>query len=51
MTAPEIIALVAIVLIIGAAIGYLVYSKRRGKKCVGCPYSDSCSSCSCKKDK
>ena len=48
MTPPEIIAIVAIVLIVGGAIFYLVRAKRRGQKCVGCPYAKECGNkCSC----
>ncbi len=30
-------------LIIGAIIFYLVRAKRRGEKCIGCPYAKMCS--------
>ena len=29
-------------LIIGAAVFYLVRAKRRGEKCIGCPYAKMC---------
>lgn len=32
-----------IVLIIALALVYIYKSKKRGKKCIGCPYSCSCS--------
>jgi len=35
-------AIAAIVLIVGAAVFYIVRAKRRGEKCVGCPYSREC---------
>ena len=38
----DIIAAVAIVLIIGGAIAYIIKAKKSGQKCVGCPYSKSC---------
>lgn len=44
MTIGEIIAICAIVLIIGLAIFYIIKSKKSGKKCIGCPYCDSCHS-------
>lgn len=44
---PEIIAIAAIVLIIGGALVYIIKAKKSGKKCIGCP--DGCS-CSMKKD-
>ena len=46
MTLPDIIAIVAIALIVGAATLYIVISKKKGKKCIGCPDSPNCSSCS-----
>ena len=47
----EIIAISAIVLVIGGAVAYIIKSKRSGKKCIGCPYADSCGKkCTCKCD-
>ncbi len=37
-----IIAIALVVLTVGGAIAYLIYSKKSGKKCIGCPYCDSC---------
>ena len=57
MTLTDIIIIAVIGLIVGAAIGYIVRAKRKGQKCIGCPYSGSCpsgkSSCNCsdKQDK
>ncbi len=49
MTPVEIIAIAAIVLIVGGAIAYIIKQKRSGKKCVGCPYANDCASkCNCK---
>jgi hypothetical protein len=47
------IIIVAIVIAIVALAGFYVYrQKKKGKKCIGCPYSDSCSSgCSCSESK
>ena len=45
MGAEEIIALVAIALIIGGAVFYVIKAKKSGRKCIGCP-----NGCSCKKD-
>ena len=48
----NIIAVAVILLVIGAAVFYIVREKKRGKKCIGCPYSESCGSCSsCGKSK
>lgn len=40
----DVIAIILIVLIIGAAIFYIVKAKKRGQKCIGCPYSKTCNS-------
>ena len=43
-----IIAAAIIVVVLFAAIWYIVKAKRSGKKCIGCPDSGSCSgSCGC----
>ena len=51
MGPAEIIAIIAIVLIIGGAVAYIVKAKKDGQKCIGCPYNKQCSShsgsCSC----
>ena len=39
----EIIAIIAIVLILGGAVFYIVKAKKSGKKCIGCPDGCSCS--------
>ena len=38
----NIIIVLLITLAVGAAVGYIIKAKRSGKKCIGCPYSDSC---------
>lgn len=48
----EIIAIIAIVLVVGGAVAYLIRAKRRGQKCVGCPYAKECGNkCNCNKGK
>lgn len=51
MTLTDIIVIAVIVLIVGAAVAYIVKAKRKGQKCIGCPYSSSCqsgkSNCGC----
>lgn len=42
MTLPDIIAIVAIVLVIGSAVFYIIKAKKSGKKCIGCPDGCSC---------
>ena len=44
----DLITVIIICVIIGSAIIYIVNSKKKGKKCIGCPHSDSCSLCKCK---
>ena len=39
----EIIAIVLIVLIIGGALIYIINAKKKGQKCIGCPYAKTCS--------
>ena len=40
----KIFAIIAVVLIIGGAVAYIIKSKKSGKKCIGCPYCSSCKS-------
>ncbi len=48
MELVDYIAIAAIVLIIGAAIFYIIRAKMRGDGCVGCPHSKQCGGkCSC----
>lgn len=47
----DYIAIAAIVLIVGAAVFYIVRAKMRGEKCVGCPYAKQCGGkCSCNRN-
>lgn len=46
----DIIILVIIVIAIALAVGYIIKAKRSGKKCIGCPYSDSCTKKGCNKE-
>lgn len=45
MTIIDYIAIAAIVLVVGAAVFYIVRAKRKGQKCVGCPYAKECGGC------
>ncbi len=38
----DLIPILLIVLIIGAASFYIIRSKKRGQKCIGCPYAKTC---------
>ena len=50
MQAGDYIVIAVIALILGLVCLYLYQAKKKGKKCIGCPYSDSCSSCQCQKE-
>lgn len=43
----DIILSVILLLIIGGALAYIIKAKKRGEKCIGCPYSKECSKKSC----
>lgn len=52
MSTGEIIALICVAVVICLAFYYIIRSKKRGKKCIGCPYADCCnrnSNCSSKR--
>lgn len=40
----NIIVIGLIIIILGAAIGYIVKAKKRGVKCIGCPNGSKCAS-------
>ncbi len=42
MTLGEIIALIVTCIVIFFAILYIIKSKKRGRKCIGCPCSGEC---------
>lgn len=44
MDFKDIIVIGIIVLIIGSALFYVIKAKKRGQKCIGCPYACSCNS-------
>ncbi len=45
MELGDIVVVFVIAAILGLALWYIYRSKKRGKKCVGCPDGGSCSSC------
>ncbi len=49
----NIIPIIVIVLILGGAIFYLVRAKKKGQKCIGCPYAKQCGkeTCDCNSKK
>ena len=42
MNIASIVALIAIVASVFLAARYIISEKKKGHKCVGCPYADSC---------
>ena len=38
----NIIAVAVILLVVGGAVLYIALAKKKGKKCIGCPYSGTC---------
>ncbi len=44
----NIIIIAVLCLAVAAAVFYIVRAKRKGQKCIGCPYSSKCSKCNCK---
>ena len=47
----NIIAIALIAVVVGLATIYIIKAKKSGKKCIGCPYADSCGkNCTCNCD-
>ena len=38
----NVIAVLLIVVILGSAIGYMIREKKRGSKCIACPFGKDC---------
>lgn len=41
----DFIVVAIIVVVVGLALGYIIHSRKRGIKCIGCPDAKSCSNC------
>ena len=39
----DILIVIALILIVGAATFYIIKEKKRGTKCIGCPAAGNCS--------
>ena len=39
----DFVVIAVVALVIGSAAAYIVKVKKSGRKCIGCPYSGSCS--------
>lgn len=45
----DMIVIALVVLVVGGASFYIYKAKKKGQKCIGCPYGKECGgSCSCK---
>ncbi len=47
MSPVDIIAAIVLVAILGGVITYIVKAKKRGVKCIGCPYAEQCAKKGC----
>ena len=47
----DIIIIAVIALAVGGATFYIIREKKKGTKCIGCPYANSCSKCNCESQK
>ena len=51
------IIVIVVALILGCSLAYVIKAKKKGVKCVGCPYAETCgkntenNSCSCNTNK
>ncbi len=41
----NLIAIIVILVVLGLATAYIVRSKKKGVKCIGCPSGGNCSKC------
>lgn len=48
MNLATVIALLALIVIVGLALRYIIKEKKKGNKCVGCPYAGECTKYSSK---
>ena len=39
----DVIAIVVIAFVVGGAAGYIIWAKKNGRRCIGCPDSKACS--------
>ena len=42
MSPVDFLVIGAIVFVVGGAVGYIIWAKKSGKKCIGCPDSAAC---------
>lgn len=41
----DLVVILIVALVVGLALAYIIREKKRGVKCVGCPYAKNCGSC------
>jgi len=41
-TVINLIIIVLVLAVLGAIVGYIIREKKRGSKCIGCPYAREC---------
>ena len=46
MNTATVIGILALAAIVFFAVRYIVKEKKKGKKCIACPYAEACSKCS-----
>ena len=39
---PDLIIIAIVVIVVGIASWYMIKEKKKGKKCIGCPYNSCC---------
>ena len=49
MNPIDYIIILFVLLIIGAALFYIIRAKKKGQKCIGCPFSKTCNKNTCNK--
>ena len=47
MTWTDYAVIAAVVLIVASAFIYIIRAKKKGQKCIGCPYSGTCGKSAC----
>ena len=43
----DIIVIAIVILVVGAAVAYIIREKKKGVKCIGCPHAKECASKNC----
>ena len=49
MNLATVIAVIALILVVFLALRYIYKEKKKGSKCIGCPYESVCTTCLVKK--